>query len=96
MTRWYNRNDRFHHNDNLTDSRKSLKTTDRQEAELLVQHKKQASKNAHINRKIGMAYLSTADPTLATRVWRDVMEDSSVARGERNKRTRTCCAAWSL
>ena len=70
-----NRNDRFYCKDNLTGSRKSLKTTDRQEAEILVRHKNQATKNAHINRKIGMAYLSAADPTLTSRVWQDVMED---------------------
>ncbi|HWQ91039.1 MAG TPA: hypothetical protein VN673_05155 [Clostridia bacterium] len=70
-----NRNCRFYCKDKLTGSRTSLKTTDRQEAELLVQHRNEATKNAHINRKIGMAYLSSADPTLTTRVWQDVMDD---------------------
>jgi hypothetical protein len=56
-----NRNGRFYCKDQLTGSRKSLKTTDRQEAEILVQHKNQATKNAHLNRKIGMAYLSTSN-----------------------------------
>ena len=70
-----NRNDRFYCKDKLTGSRTSLKTTDRQEAELLVQHKNQATKDAHLNRKIGMAYLSTADPKLTARVWQDVMDD---------------------
>ena len=70
-----NRNGTFYCKDTLTGSRTSLKTTDRQEADLLVQHKNEAIKNAHINRKIGMAYLSTSDPLLAKRVWQDVMDD---------------------
>jgi integrase len=70
-----NRNCTFYCKDKLTGSRTSLKTTDRQEADLLVQHKNEATKNAHINRKIGMAYLSTSDPMLATRIWQDVMDD---------------------
>src|ERR1019366_7901645 len=70
-----NRNGTFYCKDKLTGSRTSLKTTDRQEADLLVQHKNEATKNAHINRKIGMAYLSNADPMLTNRVWQDVMDD---------------------
>ncbi len=75
VVRLGNRNGRFYCKDKLTGSRTSLKTTDRQEAELLVQHKNQAIQNAHINRRIGMAYLSTADPMLTKRVWQDVMDD---------------------
>jgi integrase len=75
VVRLGNRNDRFYCKDKLTGSRTSLKTRDRQEAELPVQHKNQATKNAHLNRKIGMAYLSTADPKLTERVWQDVMDD---------------------
>ncbi len=70
-----NRNGTFYCKDKQTGSRTSLKTTDRQEADLLVQHKNEATKTAHINRKIGMAYLSTSDPKLAERVWQDVMLD---------------------
>jgi hypothetical protein len=43
-----NRNGRFYCKDKLTGSRTSLKTMDRQEAELLVRHKNEATKNAYI------------------------------------------------
>jgi integrase len=70
-----NRNGRFYCKDKLTGSRTSLFTTDRDDAEVLVAHKNEAAKNPLINRKIGMAYLSNADPTLVDRVWQDVMND---------------------
>lgn len=61
--------------DTHTGARPSLKTKDRKEAKRLVQHKNEALKNPHINRKIGMAYLSAVDPKLVTRTWWDVMTD---------------------
>jgi hypothetical protein len=48
--------------DTDTGARPSLHTRDRQEAERLVKHKNEAIETPHINRKIGMAYLSAADP----------------------------------
>lgn len=65
----------FYYEDTETGIRKSLCTKDEEEAERLVQAKNEALKNPHINRKIGMAYLSAVDPKLVTRTWSDVMED---------------------
>jgi integrase len=70
-----NRNGMFYCKDIETGSRTSLKTRNRKEAERLVQHKNEALKNPHINRRIGMAYIAAADPKLATRMWDDVMAD---------------------
>ena len=42
--------------DTQTGERSSLGTRDRQEAKRLVQHRNEALKNPHINRKIGMPY----------------------------------------
>lgn len=61
--------------DTDTGDRVSLETKARQEAERLVKHKNEAIETPHINRKIGMAYMSAADPALATRIWGDVMTD---------------------
>jgi integrase len=61
--------------DTDTGARPSLHTRDREEAERLVKHKNEALETPHINRKIGMAYLSAADPAFVTRVWDDVMKD---------------------
>lgn len=68
VVRLGSRNGRCYCKDKLTGSRTSLKTTDREEAELLVQHKNQATKNAHLNRRIGMAYLAVTIET-ATQTW---------------------------
>jgi hypothetical protein len=75
LVRLGNRNDGFYCWDNVAKSRTSLETNDREEAELLVQHKNEALKTPHINRKIGMAYLSGSDPKLVERIWQDVMDD---------------------
>ena len=58
-----------------TGKRESLKTRDRKAAARLVQHKNEALANPLINRRIGMTYLSAADPKLASRTWADVMAD---------------------
>jgi len=52
-----------------------MNTTDRKEAEKVVRHKNEAIEQPHINRKIGLAYLSAADPELVRRTWKFVMED---------------------
>jgi len=75
IVRLGNRGGGFYCKDTLTGSRISLETKDRKEAERLVRHKNEALQNPHINRKIGMAYLSASDPLLARRTWQDVMED---------------------
>lgn len=69
------RGGKFYCVDTVTHARSSLRTHDRKEAERLIQHKNEALKNPVINRKIGMAYLSAADPKLTTRTWGDVMDD---------------------
>lgn len=66
----------YYYKDKQTGSRKSLKTRDPEEADLLIQHKNltsHGSQTAQINRQIGMAYLSGPDPALTERVWQDVM-----------------------
>jgi len=61
--------------DSLTGERVSLETKDRAEAERILQHKNETLKNPGVNRKIGMVYLSAADPLYTTRTWKDVMDD---------------------
>ena len=61
--------------DTDTDARVSLETKDRKAAERLVRHQNEALEHPHINQRIGLAYLSGADPELAKRTWGFVMED---------------------
>lgn len=65
----------FYCDDTQTGSRVSLFTKDETEAKRQVQAKNEALRQPHINRKIGLAYLSAADPDLTKRTWRFVMED---------------------
>ncbi len=61
--------------DTVTGSRPSLETKCQDDAEKLIRHNNESVEQPHINRKIGLAYLSSADPALATRTWRFVMDD---------------------
>lgn len=75
VVRLGSRKNRYYCRDVVTGSRTSLKTTDRETADRIVLHRNEVAKNPHINRQIGMAYLSGADPNLVLRVWQDVMDD---------------------
>lgn len=75
VVRLGSRKNRYYCRDVVTGSRTSLKTTDQEAADRIVLHKNEVAKNPHINRQIGMAYLSGADPNLVLRVWQDVMDD---------------------
>jgi integrase len=61
--------------DTETRVRKSLFTKDPQEAERLVHAKNEGDRQPALNRRMGMAYLSSADPQLVTRTWQQVMAD---------------------
>jgi hypothetical protein len=75
LVRLGNRGGMFYCKDTQTGSRTSLETKDRKEAEKLIFHKNESAANPHINRKIGMAYLSGSDPKMAKRTWEFVMDD---------------------
>ncbi len=62
--------------DTQTGLRKSLDTKARTEAERLIRHKNEAMvATPHINRKIGLVYLSDSDSEMGKRTWETVMED---------------------
>lgn len=65
----------FYCEDTENGVRKSLFTKDQKEAERLVHAKNEADRQPALNRRMGMAYLASADPQLATRIWQQVMED---------------------
>jgi integrase len=70
-----NRGGMFYYKDTQSGARKSLKTKDRKAAEKAVFHMNEAAANPHASRRIGLAYLSVADPELTTRTWKHVMAD---------------------
>lgn len=65
----------YYYEDTRTKIRKSLFTKDREEAERLVHAKNEADRQPALSRRMGMAYLASDDPKLATRIWQEVMED---------------------
>ncbi len=65
----------FYCEDTETGVRTSLRTKDEEEAERLVHARNEAFRNPHMNRQMGMTYLSAADPLFCTRTWNDVMVD---------------------
>jgi integrase len=65
----------FYYDDANTRSRKSLHTKDEDEAERLIHAMNEAECQPSVTRKVGLAYLSAADPEYAKRTWKYVMTD---------------------
>ena len=60
--------------DNLTGNSVTLKTRDRNEAELKVQAMNETERQPAISLGLARVYMNAADPKLATRTWQEVME----------------------
>ncbi len=63
--------------DTRTGLQKSLKTSDRREAEKLLAAKNQAQENPALNIALAKAYISQSNPLMATRTWQDAMSELS-------------------
>jgi hypothetical protein len=65
----------------ITGEQKSLKTSDKVEAQRILQAHNESECQPHFNLSLARVYLNGADPKLATRTWQEVMNDiSSSAR----------------
>src|SRR5208282_4091181 len=53
---------------------KSLKTSDKHEAQRILQAQNESECQPHFNLSLARVYLNGADPKLATRTWQEVME----------------------
>jgi hypothetical protein len=65
----------YYYDDTATGARRSLGITDEGDAERLVHAKNEADRQPALSRRMGMAYLVSADPKLAARLWDEVMGD---------------------
>ena len=63
--------------DTRTGLQKSLKTSDRREAEKLLAAKNQALESPVLNLALAKAYISQSNPQMATRTWQDAMKEMS-------------------
>lgn len=73
--------------DAQTGKRRSLRTTDRQEAERLRDAENQAVQQPMLNLALGRTYLSASDPGLTRRTWQTVI-DEFCGRGRASTQTR--------
>ena len=60
--------------DKTTGKRTSLQTTDRDEAQQLIEAKNQAERQPVLNLHIAKAYLAGTDNGIATRTWQDAID----------------------
>jgi integrase len=59
----------------ITGQQTSLKTSDKHEAQRILQAHNETECQPHFNLSLARVYLNGADPKLATRTWQDVMEN---------------------
>ena len=58
----------------ITGEQKSLKTSDKFEAQRILQAHNESECQPHFNLSLARVYLNGADPKLATRTWQEVMD----------------------
>lgn len=69
------RNGVFYWQDNESSSQGSLRTTDKSDAQRLVDAKNEAHRQPFLNLSLARTYLAAHDPQMATRTWREVMNE---------------------
>ena len=67
----------FYLHNNATGEQRSLRTSDRAEAEKLLTAENEARKDSALNLELGKVYIRAADPEMAKRTWQAVMDDLS-------------------
>src|SRR5665213_3058784 len=80
--------------DAKTGKRRSLRTTDRREAQRLRDAENQAVEQPMLNLALGKAYLAAIDPTMAQRTWQTVIQEFC-GRGQSTTRARNSRATCS-
>jgi hypothetical protein len=86
--RMLKRNGVFYLHDNRSGTRASLRTTDADEAREILNAKNKAANGESLNIALGTAFLTAADPELATRTWRKVFEHMTKRNISENTRQR--------
>ncbi|MBU6401922.1 MAG: tyrosine-type recombinase/integrase [Verrucomicrobia bacterium] len=76
----------FYLKNKITGEQKSLKTSDRHEAQRLLQAHNESESQPHFNLSLARVYLNGADPKLGTRTWQEVMENIVAKKTEETRR----------
>ena len=70
----------------ITGQQKSLKTSDKHEAQRILQAHNESECQPHFNLSLARVYLNGADPKLATRTWQEVMENIVAKKTDETQR----------
>ena len=70
----------------ITGEQKSLKTSDKHEAQRILQAHNESECQPHFNLSLARVYLNGADPKLATRTWQEVMENIVAKKTDETRR----------
>lgn len=70
----------------ITGEQKSLKTSDKVEAQRILQAHNESECQPHFNLSLARVYLNGADPKLATRTWQEVMENIVAKKTDETRR----------
>jgi len=70
----------------ITGEQKSLKTSDKVEAQRILQAHNESECQPHFNLSLARVYLNGADPKLATRTWQEVMENIVARKTDETRR----------
>ncbi|PWU14409.1 MAG: hypothetical protein C5B50_17685 [Verrucomicrobia bacterium] len=73
--RMFRRNGVFYVQDNSSGRQQSLRTTNQDHAERLLQAKNDAARGPQLNRDLGRVFLSASDPDSIKRTWKAAMEE---------------------
>ena len=71
--------------DKTTGKRTSLKTTDRDEAQQIIEAKNQSERQPVLNLQIAKAYLAGTDNGIATRTWQNAIDSLIATKQEANQ-----------
>ena len=76
----------FYLKNKITGHQTSLRTSDKQEAQRILQAHNESESQPHFNLSLARVYLNGADPKLATRTWQEVMENIVAKKVDETRR----------
>lgn len=76
----------FYLKNKITGQQTTLKTSDKVEAQRILQAHNESECQPHFNLSLARVYLNGADPKLATRTWQDVMENIVAKKKDETRR----------
>src|SRR5436190_11024098 len=78
----------FYIEDSVTREQKSLRTSDKKEAQRIRDSKNEATENPMLGLTLAKAYLAAYDPKLIERTWHSVMEEFLARSGKESTKVR--------